>query len=138
MKNPEVLRQRLSAVVLALVTLSVFAALQDYGPDSTLRRFFEAVVSHDQDRVFSLMARTGQNPPLTEGEKYVVAEIDSLANMGGSYHIERIRRPMDRVAEAWVRYDLPNGEQRMVSWILIRPGNRWSVDLSSTARSRVF
>lgn len=126
----------LTAVVLATLTLSVFAMLQNYGPESTLRHFFELISSRDKEGLDRILAPSGRSADnLNPQEAALVREVSYIATANGEYRILRLRRS-SRYSEALVEYDLPDGASRLTTWVIKRPVNRWTVDLAATAALR--
>jgi len=125
---------RLSALALALLTLLVFWFLQDFGPESTLRRFFQLAATDNWAGIDQLLAPSGrQLSALTIPEQEVIEHARVVAHLG-AYRIVSAKVGSQE-ATLRVDYEMPNmfGPDEE-SWVLYRPPHsRWTIDLQKTA-----
>ena len=119
-----------AAVLLAAVTLGVFSVLQDYGPESAIRRFHHAVQVGDLNelqRVTKQDLREGSPAKLT-------AWVSNIIHAGARYRLLRVERQPTEVYAA-LEYVLPNGESYPTVWIVEKErtaGSSWKVDAKLT------
>lgn len=120
----------LSSVVLAAITLLVFYMLQDYGPESALRKFHEAIVQRDAQTLNEVTMGGTQSQDVREA----VSAIGSfLIQSGARYRLLRTDH-RGRQVGAEVVYIFPSGQTRTIYWIIVKSGNSWKVDPTATNR----
>jgi hypothetical protein len=128
-------KRRLSAIVtsaiLVALTVSVFAKLRDYGPESTLRRFHVAALSNDL-ATMNATIKEGSN----EGNVYWLRGfLRELSRQGTLPRIIGQRGDVNSVAVE-VAYILPNTTQGMVMvWKVDRVGRTWKINVDKTAQA---
>lgn len=118
----------LAALLLSALTLSVFAVLQNYGPESAVRRFHEAAVNRNAEQLRRVSVRDLQDMPT----RYLTFRVDELIRSGTRIQIRRtIREPRRVLVE--VRYFFPGGGQTSLWWHVERqPNGEWRVNARRT------
>jgi hypothetical protein len=120
----------LAAGALALVTLLVFFILQDYGPESSLRKFHEAIVQKDAQALNEVTTA----PLADEDTKLAVNVVSSMLVSGNA----RYRLLMTDHQKGWigaeVQYIYPNGQSRTIYWVVRKIGRDWKVDPTATRK----
>ncbi len=118
-----------AAALLALVTLAVFYVLQDYGPESAIRRFHRAAQNGDVRELQRVTAEPVTNPAVGEMYNWV----RRMQRIGGRYRLARVERQPTRVYAALV-YEIPNGEQYATVWVVVKPrgSTLWQVAATDT------
>lgn len=119
-----------AAGVLAVVVLFVFFILQDYGPESAVRRFHEAAARGDL-RTIQELTKRGSSDEATIRLASQLRFI--LISQGARYRLMRMdRRPGEVGAE--VAYVYPGGQVAGLYWIVRKgPGERsWRIDVERT------
>jgi hypothetical protein len=117
----------LASVLLALLTLSVFYVLQDYGPESAIRKYNEAVLNGDS---LALNAISSQPIDSPDGE-WLQAQVHSFLAAGGRLRLETIRRePTTDLAE--VEYVLPDPPAVPFLFVVTKDNHVWKVNPSAT------
>lgn len=119
----------MAAAALAVITLSVFYVLQDYGPESAIRRFHHAVQVGDANELARVTEQSLQDPSTSELARWV----NQMSRLGAHYRLLRVDREPSKVYAA-LEYVLPNGETYPTVWIVDRTerGGTWRVDAQST------
>jgi len=128
-----------TAAVLAVVVLSVFGALRDYGPDSALRRFHQAAVSGDN----KTLSRVSKQPIESDAVQYLRERLRRLDSAGarirmGAVHsetrIDRVGTETVKVPSVVteVRYYVP-GHVESIYWVLDHDASGWLVNAYETA-----
>jgi hypothetical protein len=117
------------AVILSAICLVTFAALRDYGPESALRRFHEAVRDGD-DAAITLAVGLDVSQAKLE---FARAQVWNLIQQGARYRILKMDRTPTRVG-AEVVYTLPNGYSINFYWIMKKERRVWRVDLNESFR----
>ena len=119
----------LAAVLLSSLTIAVFAAARDSGPESALRRLNEAIKSGDRMAQGALFEEPHNDP--FEGQ---LAGVMNAANQAGLHF--KIGRIKLRGREAWVEAAyLDPGNSRFVpiQFALVKPDRRWLVSSHRTS-----
>lgn len=120
----------LAAVALAVLTLGTFFQFRDFGPQSTIRRWHEAVAVKDLDTINNLTVGGWANPN-TQG---LANLIFNFLRAGAKYDIVAIRKPQSKVVVA-VEYRFGNGMSRPLVWYLQKEDDTWKVNAEDTATS---
>lgn len=118
-----------ASLALAAVTLAVFFVLQDYGPESTLRRFHEAILQRDAETVNDVTVGGLKDPP-TEQE---VSNIYGYLQRGARYRLLGTDH-RGRWVGAEVQYIFPSGRTATYYWVIVKRGPQWKVDAEATER----
>ena len=119
-----------AAAVLAVAVLGLFLRLQEYGPESALRKFHQAIARGsltDLQRVTAEDVRAPAVQSLARG----VASIMVTSN--NRFRILRTDRTPNQV-RAVVAYTLPQGPPQYVVWVVDRRGRSWRVSVEGTVR----
>jgi hypothetical protein len=118
----------LTSILLSLVTLFVFFTLQNYGPDSTVRKFHLAARELDRDEAATLVYPDFDSSSTQELWTLVAG---LLANGRTDFEITHFQRKANQAAIV-VRYRFPNGEQRTLIWLVNRIEGKWRIDTRET------
>jgi hypothetical protein len=120
-----------AAALLAVLTLSVFFLLQNYGPESTVRRYHEAVAKGDRVTQDQLIEETPDNPAAVQ----LSSLLTGIRRVADGYRpVNMDRKPGSVLLE--VAYIRGNGIMARLPWIVHkRPGwNRWRISATDTLR----
>ena len=119
----------IAAAFLACLTVRVFSELQNYGPESAIRRFYQAVKANDRKAVESVMV-----PQQIDGPnfKYLVGKLMAWNAEGANLQVARIERTGNEV-RAVVVFSFPSGTVTGFVWVVERSGKDWLVDTNKTA-----
>jgi hypothetical protein len=117
------------AAILAVITLSLFFVLQDFGPESTIRQFHRAVEAKDMREALSLTTDGERDPSSID----LATQIDWLMRVGNRYQIRRVQRSGENVVAA-VEYRQSNGPIRVMVWVIEKPKGttRWKINAAKT------
>jgi hypothetical protein len=117
-----------SALLLAALTGGVFWVLQDYGPESALRKFHRAAVNRNYRELVDTVSPNSYRQNL-EDLAYMV---DTYARRGARYQLKFVERRNKRV-KAEVIYVHPNRQmQPSVFWIVEKLPGGWRVNVNDT------
>ncbi len=119
----------LSAVALTLLTLFVFWVLQDYGPESAIRRFHDAVLNGDTHVLAQVTQEDIRDPRVA----HLAQAVTWLDQQGARSVILGMHREPKLVA-AEVQYTLPDGGEGRTWWIVVKIQRTWKVDASQTGQ----
>lgn len=116
-----------AASVLATITLGVFYVLQDYGPESAIRRYHQAILK--QDRLD--LQRVSVQEIDSENSRLLAREVGGFLAIG-NYQLVRMERTPGEV-RAGVVYR-PRGTQDVfpMIWIVEKKGGVWKVNVDKT------
>lgn len=90
------------ALLFSAMVLAIFYVLQDFGPESTLRKFHQRLSDNDMPGTFLYIEQPVDDP----ATKLLVSDINNLLSVGATPTVkEMTRRP--RLVEAVVEYRLP-------------------------------
>lgn len=117
------------AIALAVLTLAVFWVLQDYGPESAIRRFHDAVLSRDA----LALAQVTEDDLNDLPTQRLIQNVLLLGEKGATYRILGMQRETRRVA-AEVQYNLPDGKSGRTIWIVVKRNRVWKVEASETGQ----
>lgn len=118
------------AAVLAFGVLGLFLRLQEYGPESALRKFHQAI----ERRSLGDLQRVTREDVRSPEVQSLVARVGYYMAVGGNrFRILRTDRTPNEVRAA-VAYPLPGGPSPFVVWIVRRDGRTWKVDADATSR----
>jgi len=125
-----------AAAILASLTIRVFFELQDYGPESALRRANEAIQNDDGKGLLNVIVDhklEGAN------EKAMVATLRFWYTHGVTMQVGRLIRNGNQVRAALVfgfpprTFGFPKGTYWSSVWVVERNGRSWFVDANKTA-----
>lgn len=120
-------RAYLAAGAISLLTLYVFARLQDYGPESAIRRFHAAIANQDTQELIRVTAE----PIGSNNVRLLVFSVGRWEKAGWTYQLLRMERTSDQVRAAVVYLDPMGGTHPMI-WIVERSGRSWRVNADKT------
>ena len=124
----------LSACILACLTLGVFYKLQDYGPESAIRRFNEASIRNDDDGIRAVIADNSQATNVV----ILKQKLKEWYENGAVMQLAQMERS-DNEVRAAVLFTLPPGSEYSLGtqwamiWVVVRRGRTWLVDVNKTA-----
>jgi hypothetical protein len=116
-----------AASVLAVITLGVFFRLQDYGPESAIRRFHNDVLNDDS----SDLQRVTVQSIGDQRVRRLVSLVHNLLVDGRRYQLVGMDRTPDQVRAA-VIYRIPRREDRAIVWVVERSDGGWRVNADKT------
>lgn len=116
-----------TAGVLAFVVLFVFFVLQEYGPESAVRRFHRAV----QTKNWREVQLVTKQPFEEWAVQRLVADVASLTQSPGSHRLVRMDRSPGQVRAAVVYYH-PRRLPVVRIWIVERFREGWKIDADKT------
>lgn len=117
----------LAAGALVTLTLAVFAASRNTGPESSIRRFHLALLNQHEAEFYEVVL-----PPRTPAGATVAAETEFLLRRGARVRLGAIeKRPPRAIVE--VAYIFDNGVYAR-RFALLRQRGTWMLDLDETAR----
>lgn len=121
----------ISSALMAGLTLSVFAVLRSYGPESAIRQFHLAAVTGDAADLQRVTSQAVDTPEV----QHLAGFVRSIARLNGSFQLGKVERN-SRTVTAIVQYEVP-GQPRAVTtvWVVQKPGKetRWKVNANETA-----
>lgn len=120
------------AVMLSLLVVACFGALNGAGPESVLRRFHVAAANRDFQQMQSVCIQGASAGAITT----LGNQVSAYARSGGRYLVRKIvRRRNSGLAE--INYISPNGQQVVpVLFVLKKDRGRWYVDPDETLMRR--
>ncbi len=128
MDGPKVrLASYLSAAALAVVTLFVFGTLQDYGPESAIRRFHHAIATNNPDE----LQQVTEQPLSSKSVQSIYQAAGQFVVRGIPYRIMKMDRDKGEVRAAVV-YSLGNGKQAAVVFVVDKINHAWKIDADKT------
>ncbi|HRK20521.1 MAG TPA: hypothetical protein PLX06_01850 [Fimbriimonadaceae bacterium] len=123
----------IAALGLGLLTFGVFFVLQDYGPESALRKFHRAAVNGNLREVSEVVAQDS-NREFVEG---LAGMVFRYARAGARYQLLHVKRENKRVV-AEVAYVLPGRPVAYpVLWVVEKERGGWKVDVNETVKIRL-
>ena len=120
----------IASVVLASVVLGVFVRLQEFGPESALRKFHQALVRGSWR---DLQAVTEEDVRAPGVQVLALRAAEDMRVGGNRFRILRTERKPDEVRAA-VAYTMPDGRTIYRVWVVDRVGRAWRVSAEKTAR----
>ncbi len=120
----------LAAAALAAAVLGLFLRLQEYGPESALRKFHQAV---ERRSLPDLQRVTLEDVNAPEVRFLAERVAGDLALGGNRFRILRTDRTPTEV-RAVVGYSLPGGLTNLKVWVVERQGRAWKVSADATVR----
>ena len=117
-----------AALLLALLTVAVFWVLQDYGPESALRKFHRAAVNHNRRELLETVAPNSYR----QNVEALAYTVDSYARSGARYQLKNVERENKRVW-AEVAYLFPNRPIEFhIFWEVEKVPGGWKVNVNDT------
>ncbi|MCA0359632.1 MAG: hypothetical protein LCH41_01125 [Armatimonadetes bacterium] len=117
----------LAAAVLVVLVLAVFFVSRDTGPESTVRRYHQALANADTTGTRALQTDDSQlaGPLLDSNVRRLIVESQEI-------QLGRVRRE-GRTAYVDVVYRIPqSGSMMAVRYVVEKPGLRWRIDAPET------
>jgi hypothetical protein len=119
----------IAAGLLASITIRVFFELQDYGPESAIRRFLESVRTNNPTELLGVVT----DPPIQGvNERRMVGALGVWDRNRVTSQVGRLERTGNEVRAA-VIFSFPNGTIWSSVWVVERRGRMWLVDANKTA-----
>lgn len=119
-----------ASAILATLTILIFVVLQNYGPESVVRRFHRAAVADD----LSSLAQTVLGDPTEAATVALKETVRGLAQSGYRYEFQRLER-LDRRVFAYVSYHPPRpGPELIIRWVVDKPRRRWEINSNLSYR----
>lgn len=119
----------LAAGCLAVLTLSVFWVSRDTGPESTVRRFHQSLLSGDAAGVSEVLMNGGDGAG-TE----LASAVSFLLRQTSQVSLGRVRSSGRTATVDVVYVTRPSGGVVTVRYVVSKPGLRWRVDALGTLR----
>ncbi len=124
-----------AAALLASLTIRVFFELQDYGPESAVRRFYEAVPYTVKTSDMSELKAVSTDEIQGRAEIDMILTLAQWEMHGVPMQIVRLEGTGNE-ARVVVAFSFPTAPQETVwtpVWVVQRRGKSWRVDVSKTA-----
>lgn len=119
-----------AASVLAVLTLSVFYLLREFGPESAVRKFHRAVLSRNYAQLNEVIHSETDPVELD----YLASRVWNFAATDGRFQIRSLQRSTDQVT-AEVEYSFPNRALVVTTfWVITRESSAWKVNVNATAQ----
>ncbi|MHB8637506.1 MAG: hypothetical protein ACYC96_13640 [Fimbriimonadaceae bacterium] len=119
----------LASILLALLTISVFYVLQDYGPESAIRKYNEAVQQGDVVALDQISAQPGE----TLDGQWLAAKVRDLLAAGGRLRLDTMdRQPTTDLAG--VEYVLPGQQPVPFLFVVTKENHAWKVNPEATRK----
>ena len=123
-----------SAAVLASLTVGVFYQLQDYGPESAIRRFNELSINDNDEGLKTVIADNAQLHSIF----FLKQKLKEWYQDGATMQLAQMERSENEVRAAVLftipaEPDYPLGTQWAMIWVVVRRGKSWLVDVNKTA-----
>jgi hypothetical protein len=126
MSSSPFLKAIIPAGVLAALVLFVFATLQNYGPESAVRRFHEAVLERNQTEVDDVILHPANAGEVSKIEKVIW---DALSQ-GAHIRLHDLSRTPTKVTVTVIYHA---GDQSGYQvWATQKTSNGWKVDIHRT------
>jgi hypothetical protein len=127
-----------AAICLGATTLGVFSTLQNYGPESVLRRFHQALTPNDRGELnWNAIAETVDQAPTTPAVQKLVNTVRQLLRngppriVGMERELVQGRQQNLQVREALVYRDV-DGSPVPIVWIIERQSGQWRISVQKT------
>jgi len=121
-----------AAGLLASLTIRVFFELQDYGPESAIRHFYQATPNAIQTGSLADLQALSAEQIQGANETLMIARLAFWRSHGVSMQVGRIERTGNEVRAA-VIFSFENGTIWAPVWVLQRRGKLWLVDFNKTS-----
>ena len=116
-----------AGAALTFLVLYVFYRLQDYGPESAVRRFHVDVQRQD----WRDLTRVTLEPLGSAEPQALMALVNQYVFRGASYKLLAMQRSPEQV-RAVVEYSFPTGDKLLFPWIIEKTGRSWRVNTRKT------
>lgn len=122
----------LASALLALLTLTVFYVLRDYGPESAIRKYNEAVINGDIVGLDQISTQPDSSP----SGGWLHDQVRDFLAAGGRLHLDRMERnPAQNIDVASVRYVFPNQQVRGFLFVVTKQDHLWKVSPQMTEQA---
>jgi hypothetical protein len=120
-----------AAGLLSALTLGTFYVLRNYGPESAIWIFHDAVFKKDIPRIASVTLQ----PPDNANVGRLVAAVAQLKQAGARVEIMNVQRGPHEVI-VWIAYVLPEGE-RDIYWVIDQSkSSSWLINADKTVQQQ--
>ncbi|HLK16134.1 MAG TPA: hypothetical protein VKT78_15120 [Fimbriimonadaceae bacterium] len=119
----------LASILLALLTISVFYVLQDYGPESAVRKYNEGVLTGDLAAVNQISTQ----PVDPNDADWLRAYVQSFLRTGGRLRLMNMDRTPDR-SVAYVEYVEPEPPSIQFLFVVRKQNHIWRISPTETRR----
>ncbi|MCB0826335.1 MAG: hypothetical protein KDC26_09110 [Armatimonadetes bacterium] len=120
-----------SAGVLSVLTLATFAYSRDRGPESSVRRFHQAIVSRDLKELERVTVKDK-----SDALNYLVQSVDGMIQRSDAVVLDRVEQS-GRDAYIDVKYRFPmNRGIFTLRYVVVLDGRRWKIDARQTLALR--
>jgi hypothetical protein len=109
-----------AAAVLATVTLCVFGVLQNYGPESAVRRFHHAVAHNDLNEMSQVVTQGVDSSAVTQ----LVAIVHRALTTGSGYYRIITSDRSERQVVMLARYE----STPPIVWVVVKARDGWRID----------
>jgi len=116
-----------AVAVLSLLTLGVFYVLQDYGPESAIRRFHDAIVRGDGVELQRVTMEDIRSPNV----RLLARDVNNFLR-NGAYQLVRMERSQTQVKAAVVYRAKGSSELFPMIWVVEKQGSIWKVNADKT------
>lgn len=116
-----------AAATLSLLTLGVFYVLQDYGPESAIRRFHDAVLKRDPVE----LQRVTDEDVRSQSVQQLITQVGAFMR-SGSYQLLRMERSATQVQAAVVYRARGSRDVFPMIWVVEKRGGLWKVNADKT------
>ena len=117
----------LTAFLLVIMTLGIFATQQNKGPESAVALFNYAVQNHDSNTVKSLTASTAY----PTSASILNEEVSHFFILNAEYESGLVRHK-DGYDFVELIYDFPNGKHLLTVWVVSKTSSGWKIHPDKT------
>ena len=122
-------RSLIPALVLAALVLAVFSQLQNYGPESAVRRFHEALLTNNESEVEDVLFQPADPVAVAN----IANRIYPWFLQGAHIRLRDLQRNPTTVFVSVV-YHTPDNKAGYYVWVTEKTPTGWKVDASATWR----
>lgn len=117
-----------ASLLLAVLTVSVFARSQNTGPASTLQRFHESILRRD----LGMMQRVLAQPAETDAARMLVSNVELLVRRGTRPRLGSVEQVGAQAVAPVAYVDGRNVAVAVVPFALVRRQAGWEIDAEQT------
>lgn len=130
MPPPKPIYSYLSAAALGLITVATFYVFQNFGPQSVIRRFHIDVARSDRTDLSKVTVEPLRGDARAPTD-LMVSQVAVFIRANASYEIVSLKRSRGSV-QAAVAYELPDGREATIIWVVRQFPTDWRVDCRAT------
>lgn len=133
MKISPSIQALIPAGVLAALVLFVFSTLQNYGPESAVRRFHEGIIRQDAEEIteVTLSPEEDKNQKLEEIQ-FIEGQIYSKLSQGYRIRLQDLKRNPKEVYVTVLYYAPGGGPSGNAPYAAVKTPFGWKVDVHKT------